>query len=762
MPYNQSNMRTSNVNYLNKDFSALKDSLVNYAKSYFPDTYQDFNETSTGMMLLEMNAYVGDVLSFYIDQQYQEMLLPLARERRNVINIARMFGYNVKPVVPAFVDLTFGSNVSAMNEDSSKVDYTNAGVFSQNIEIKSVADEDITFTTLEPVDFTISSSSDTDTIQAIDSDTGLATSYRLERTVRAVSATQKTMTFQVGSPEKFRKITIPDKNVIDIISCIDSNGNEWYEVDYLAQDKIPLETHYTELGRGNAYQNLITGETEEEAVPYSLRYIRSTKRFTRETNQDNTTSLVFGNGILRQGALVDSSFIDMQQVGVVVPGQTNDLNDSINPLLGDEYSTLGEAPNNTTLIVSYRVGGGVTTNVQAGVLTTLPSNTPSSIAGNLSATLTDVVNNQQAIGGKDEENIFEIREQARAFFSTQNRCVTKEDYEARILNMSSKFGNVAKVYVTRNSEGDIGQNQLVVENAQESITQILNLMTTAEGKIQSAITAIEESSFNDDIYQYQFDTTSLEDFSGALDSYITAKEKIDTIQSTLNSAELISYEINAIRVYILGYNHRKQLVGNPLTSGMGSTGLQITNTLPSALMQNIKNYLENFKILTDSVEIYDGYIINFGVFFDVVAEKFANKRVVKVQCIEAIKSYFLVDGMQFNQPIYISQLEFILMGIDGVRSVNHVTIDQTHDWKSSEGTIPTIPDTYSYYWSANQDAGDSGDDSSVWQSKDNLDYGFKYDFESAEKDGIVRPPNPGTPSVFELKNPNQNIIGVVR
>ena len=108
----KNNFKESNVNYLNKDFGALKTSLMNYAKSYFPDTYRDFNETSPGMMLLEMNAYVGDVLSFYIDQQYREMLLPLAEERRNIITMAKMFGYKVKPIVPSYVDLTFTSNVN--------------------------------------------------------------------------------------------------------------------------------------------------------------------------------------------------------------------------------------------------------------------------------------------------------------------------------------------------------------------------------------------------------------------------------------------------------------------------------------------------------------------------------------------------------------------------------------------------------------------------------------------------------------------------
>ena len=225
--YGKNDFKESNVNYLNKDFSSLKQSLMNYAKSYFPNTYRDFNETSPGMMLLEMNAYVGDVLSFYIDQQYREMLLPLAEERRNIITMAKMFGYKVKPIVPSFVDLTFTSEVNASSGDVSKIDYTDAGTFDAGIEIVSDTNSDIIFTTLEPIDFRITGSSDGDTIGTTAA-SGLASTYTLSRTVRAVSATEKTITFKVGVPEKFKTLTIPDTNVIDIISCVDSNNNNWF------------------------------------------------------------------------------------------------------------------------------------------------------------------------------------------------------------------------------------------------------------------------------------------------------------------------------------------------------------------------------------------------------------------------------------------------------------------------------------------------------------------------------------------------------
>ena len=158
--YNRKDFKESNVNYLNKDFGSLKASLINYAKSYFPNSYKDFNDSSTGMMLMEMSAYVGDVMSFYIDQQYREMLLPLAEERRNIVNLAKMLGYRTKPSSPAFTTITFTSTLPAMSDDSSKVDYTQGGSWDAGFVINSNGDTNVTFQTLEPVDFSITGSTD--------------------------------------------------------------------------------------------------------------------------------------------------------------------------------------------------------------------------------------------------------------------------------------------------------------------------------------------------------------------------------------------------------------------------------------------------------------------------------------------------------------------------------------------------------------------------------------------------------------------------
>ena len=717
MPYNETDFKESNVNYLNKDFSDIKKSLIDYAKSYFPDTYKDFNESSPGMMLIEMSAYVGDVLSFYIDQQYKEMLMPLAEERRNVINMAKMMGYKIKPSVPAFVDLTFYQNVNASTENPATINYTSATNFDKGLQVQSSINSDIIFETLEYLDFQITASGDTDVIQTTNSNTQLAETYRIKRTVKAISGKTKTHTFSVGAPEKFLRLTLPEKNVIDIIDCVDSNNNKWYKVNYLAQDKVALETHYSnDDGRESAYSSLVEGTTEisDIAVPYSLEYIRTEKRFIVEVNEDNTTSLVFGNGILK-GDTIGSNYLQLEQAGIVIPGQTTDLESSTNPLLGDEYSTLGEAPNNITLTITYRTGGGMSSNVPVGDLGTLV-NTGLGLS---------VTNEIPARGGKNQETIEEIRNNATANFSTQDRAVTKEDYEARILNMPSKYGGIAKVYVSRSSV-DVDNTGTNLYSGLNQAVQDFQTALEEGGEIFNMISSVPDPDFPQGVTLDMYDLVY---------SYF---QPIATNAGNLSAETLTKF--GTIDIYILGYDRNKHLVGNPHASE-----LETTDSTTLLLEQNIKNYLNEYKILTDIVNIQDGYIINFGVDFEVVAHKYANKQEVKLRCIEKIKEYFHIDKMQFNQAINVSQLMYEMMGIDGVRAVNDVTISQEP---------PSGAKLYNYLYDAT---------SGVMSENGTAGYNYKYDFTEADTGlGMIIPSNPiGTPSVFELKYPNNNIKGVV-
>jgi hypothetical protein len=716
MSYQENEFKSTNTNYINKDFATMKNSLMEYAKSYFPDTYKDFNETSPGMMLIEMSAYVGDVLSFYIDQQYRESLLPLAEERRNIVTLAGVLGYKIRPIIPATVKLTMTQTVAAL-ADGEIPDYSEGVTIERGMQVEATSNSDVKFETLDVVDFRVSGSIDPPPSKTNFNDDGIAQNYELQRIVKAISAETITRSFPVGSPVKFLKIDLPEDNVIDIISIIDASNNTYYQVDYLAQDKVPLETHYTaDSNRDTAYSQLtgVPSDTITLPVPYTLEFIRTPRRFIKDVSWDGVTSIVFGNGILRSGQSQESIFQQTAQTGIGVPGKGEHLVQGVDPLLGDEYSTLGNTPSHTSLTVTYRVGGGISTNVTANDLTTINSSVGAPGSPAVGGATLSVTNSEPARGGSDQESAAEIRERATAFFTTQNRCVTRQDYEARILNMSSKFGNIAKVYVQRSSTA----LQTITSNTSDAANQLQALSVTIDGT-----------------------------------PYIPTEDVTTFLQDSLAPlmTEVESGIVPTIDAYTLSYNNNKELVETP----------------QDPLGQNIKTYLSEYRMITDEVTLRlnqasgGGYIINFGVYFDVVAHRYANKAEVKLKCMQKITDYFNIDRMQFRQPLYISQLEYELMGIDGVRAVNYICLSQFNNYKSGNSSIGLMNfphPTYTYMYTDEANDGSGGwvvDPTSGIPSN----YGYKYDFEVALKDGMIRPS--ATPAVFELKDPQQNIKGII-
>ena len=703
MPYTDQDFKETNVNYINKDFNTIKSSLIQYAKSYFPDTYRDFNETSPGMMLLEMSAYVGDVLSFYMDQQYKEMMLPLAEERRNVVTLAKMLGYTAKTTVPAYAVLEVTQTVGSLG-DGAFPNYSEAVSIEPGMQIQSSLSTNVKFESLDIIDFSVSSSSDPLPIQSDFNDEGIATGYDLKRSVTAISGETKTKSFQVGAPIKFLKLDLPEKNVVQIMSVRDSNGNKYHQVDFLAQDKVPIETHYSSNpNRGDAYTSIQTGQTINTVpVPYTLEFIRTSKRFVVENDFEGTTSVVFGNGILRSGKTIQSGFIQSDQAGIVVPGQVQSIQAGIDPLLGDEFSTLGETPSHTELTVKYRIGGGLSSNVVANDLSIVTNKIGAPGSPSLTSATLSVTNPEPARGGAAEESLQEIRERAAAFFTTQNRCVTKSDYEARILGMPAKFGNLAKVYVERSTG---------------NTSELINIIRTAQSNIQ-----------------VKYDSGVGPDRGNFNDFYQKVESALEVIESGV---------IPTIEVYTLSYDRNKNL----------------TETPADPIGVNLKNYLNEFRMLTDEIVLRlngdsgGGYIVNFGVYFVVVAHRNANKAEIKLKCIDKIRNYFTIDKMQFRQPVYVSKLEYELMNIDGVYSVNYVCISQGPNYELQPGvSVNTFGPLYTFHHVNN-----------AWQIDESTgltNYGYKFDFEQSLNQGVIQPSS--TPSIFELKDPEQNIKGAVR
>ena len=337
------------VNYLNKDFNDFKGNLIEFAKQYFPNTYNDFNEASPGMMFVEMASYVGDVLSYYIDSQFRESMLAYAEEKRNVYNIAQSFGYKPKTTSAATVVLDVFQTVPALN---NKPDTR----YSLNIPAGAVIKAPstaTTFRTTEDANFKFSSSFDPMTISTFESDGGVPTKYLLKKKVKAQSGDIISEFFNFNSAEKYAEVRLGNPDVIEILSCTDSDGNKWYEVDSLARDTIFEDME-------NNVSNDPQSAGDSNLAPYILKLKRVSRRFSSHINENDETILRFGAGVSDNP---DEEIIpNPTNVGSSLPGSPSFLTTAFDPSNFLKTSTFGLAPANTTLTIEYSFGGGVDDN----------------------------------------------------------------------------------------------------------------------------------------------------------------------------------------------------------------------------------------------------------------------------------------------------------------------------------------------------------------------------------------------------------------
>jgi len=180
-------MEKKKIKYLNKEFGSLKEDLVNFAKTYFPNTYNDFNTESPGMMFIEMAAYVGDVLSYYTDYQMKEQMLTQADERENVMILAQSFGYVPKVTTPSSATLDVYMVIPAITSASQQVpDYNYALTINSGLEVSSTGDNSVRFRTEEPIIFNNFDNSLTPTVYETDGN-GNPTYFLLKKQVQVYS-----------------------------------------------------------------------------------------------------------------------------------------------------------------------------------------------------------------------------------------------------------------------------------------------------------------------------------------------------------------------------------------------------------------------------------------------------------------------------------------------------------------------------------------------------------------------------------------------
>jgi len=603
----------NNISYLNKGFNEFKANLIDYAKTYFPTSYNDFSDANPGAMFIEMASYVGDVMSFYLDNQIQENFLLYAKEKENLYATSYTLGYRPKASYASSVILDVFQLIPTLPSGGTLSPNINYGlIIPPNTVITSTTTQ-TKFLTTQQIDFT-----DTGSAEITFYNDGY---FLVKKSIPAISAEIKSTTFTFSSPQKFSTVIINDDNILQILDITDSDGNQYYEVPYLAQSTI--------------YEKFSNPTYTTDQVPYLLKLKRVPRRFVSRLLSDSTLQLEFGAGVSNKS---DNNIIptpDNINLGLV-PGISNLIGNynQASIFYTQEY---GLAPSNTTLTVRYLVGGGIISNVPANDLIVINSSTAYIKSGINDATSAIVLNSifstnpNPSSGGRGGDEVEEIRNNALYAHSSQLRAVTKNDYIVRALSLPSDYGSISKVYVTQD----------VMENPQPSL--------------------------------------------------VTANMQPNPL---------------SLDLYVLAYNANKQL-------DLASTTLK----------QNLVTYLNEYRMVTDAINIRDAFYINIGINFDItVTSGFSNQFVLR-DCLAALKAFFNIEQWQIDQPIVTSDIMSLLLQINGVQSVSNIEIINKED---STGVNYSV---------------------------------FGYDIKGATQNGVIYPS--ADPSIFEVRYPDTDIQGRV-
>jgi len=453
MPYTAPKKSVKEVRYLNKDFTSFKENLIEFSKIYFPKTFNDFNEASPVMIFIEMASYVGDVLSYYIDNQFKESLLSFAEEKKTVYNMAQSFGYTPKLSSAATTNLDVFQTVPAQTTGTGTGYTTKPNLnYAMGLNAGMVVSSGggVKFTSEEDCSFKFSSSYDPLEVSIYESSNNVPVTYLLKKSVRVSSGETNTEYITFNAAEKYSRVALSNLNVTDIISVTDSDGNSWYEVPFLAQDTV-----FTDMENKAANDDELSQYSDQ--APYLLKLLKTSRRFTTYVREDGRTELRFGAGTSDSP---DEEIIpNPDNVGSSLAGGVSKLGQVFDPANFLTTKAYGQAPSNTTLTVTYRYGGGIDHNVAANSIKTIESVTITLDETNLSSNLVSstkasvAINNTiPATGGRDAESIFEVKQNALAHFQAQGRAVTKEDYIGRVYALPAKYGNVAKAYIVQDTQ----------------------------------------------------------------------------------------------------------------------------------------------------------------------------------------------------------------------------------------------------------------------------------------------------------------------
>ena len=552
------NVKQLAIDYTARNFSSIKEELVTYAKRYYPSTFKDFNEASFGALMVDMVSYIGDMLSFYVDYQANESFLQTALEYNNVIKLARQLGYkfNASPTshgILSFYVLVPVSSTGAGPDINYLPVLRRGSTFSAAGGASYILTEDVDFanTTNEVV------------VGEVDDQTGSPTSYAIKSSGPVISGKYSIFEFEVGQFQRFRKLEIPGGQAIsEIISVTDSNGNEYFEVDYLSQDVV-----YSEIINPSADQRVNT--------PSILKPISVPRRFTVE-REARKTFIVFGHG--SESDLKSDPVAQPNKVVLDLHARDYVTDKSFDPNNLISSDKLGVGPANTTLSVVLRTNQSNTINAPAGaVINSAESNLVFNSRYILNAVKMDnvtnslqLINEDPIVGDPVNVSTEEIRYKSYGMFFSQNRAVTLQDYKNLVYSMPLRFGAISRCAFMKD---------------EDSFKRNLNL-------------------------------------------YVMCKNSDNT--------------------------------------------LAVAN---STLKQNLKIWLNKYRMINDSIDILDAKIINLGVTFEIIAQRGYNKQTVLNNCLTSLIDLFSIPP-DIGEFLEITTIYKRLNAVTGVADTVNVEVIQ--------------------------------------------------------------------------------------
>lgn len=443
-------------NYLAKDFQSFRNELFSHAKLFFSDKIQDFTEPGLGGLLLDMASYVGDTMSYYLDHQFNELNWSTAVENRNIKRHLRNAGVKARGANPAVVMVKLYFEIPAENFNGQIIPKRNVLPVVE-ASTTFVSNDGVSFSLMENLDFSEKDLEGNYLYSSIVVETDVnndPTSFVVTRNGLAISGTRKEESFVIPNVKKaFRRLTLPDENVTSVVSVHDSDGNQYHEVEALSQDTV--------------FKRVINTSSDVDDVSFNLEVAPAPYRFITDYDYDTKlTDIQFGSG---DALTTDNDLLpDPSELALPLYGKKTFSRFTIDPNKLMQTQTLGIAPRNTTITVTYRAGGGLRHNVGAETIRTVSrlflkfSSRASAAETQKVRASIDVTNPLPALDGDRAPTIEELRSQIPASRNSQSRIVTKSDLIARIYTLPNEFGRVYRVGIRPNPVNSLASQIFIV------------------------------------------------------------------------------------------------------------------------------------------------------------------------------------------------------------------------------------------------------------------------------------------------------------